>query len=279
MTSAEQITKRSGSNLALAFFALPPPRRRDITTFYAFCRLVDDLADDDTRPLPEREQALRQWRAALRTAEPGEPAFAAEVRALIAQYRLSIALFDDILDGVESDLRPARFENFAELSLYCYRVASAVGLVSIEIFGYHHPQTRRYAHTLGQALQLTNIIRDVEVDLRNGGRIYLPRSELASYGYSEEALQRRVYNAAFLRMMRAQAERAHGMFREARRLLPLEDVRSMVAAELMRAIYFRLLRKIEGDGFRVFYRRYRLGRAEKIWIVGRALASNRLQLK
>jgi 15-cis-phytoene synthase len=279
MSSAQEITKKSHSNLALAFFALPRQRREAITIFYAFCRHIDDLADDAARPLDERLAALRAWRAALRGPVPGEMPFAAEMRGIIRQYRIDLRHLDDILDGVESDLRPGRFQTFSELSRYCYQVASAVGLVSIEVFGYRNPRTRRYAYILGHALQLTNIIRDVEVDLRNGGRIYLPLSEIAQYGYSEEQLLARSYNRQFLGLMQAQAERARGFFREARRLLPREDVRAMVAAELMRATYFRLLQKIEADRFRMFYRRYRLGTAEKLLMITLALSSNCLGIK
>jgi 15-cis-phytoene synthase len=279
MSSAQEITKKSQSNLALAFFALPRQRRAAITIFYAFCRHIDDLADDAIRPLDERLAALRAWRAALRGPVLGEMSFAAEMREVIRQYRIDLRYLDDILDGVESDLRPGRFQSFSDLSRYCYRVASAVGLVSIEIFGYRNPRTRRYAYILGHALQLTNIIRDIEVDLRNGGRIYLPLSEIAQYGYSEEQLLRRAYNRQFLGLMQAQAERARGFFREARRLLPREDVRSMVAAELMRATYFRLLQKIEADRFRMFYRRYRLGTTEKLLMITLALSSNCLGIK
>lgn len=279
MSSAQEITRKSKSNLALAFFSLPRPRREAITVFYAFCRHIDDLADDAARPLEERREALRAWRAALREPIAGETPFAAEMREVIRKYRIELRYLDDILDGVESDLVPARFQTFSDLSRYCYGVASAVGLVSIEIFGYRNPQTRRYAYVLGHALQLTNIIRDVEVDLQNGGRIYLPLSELKQYGYSGEQLMKRTYNPAFLRVMQAQAERAHAFFREAHRLLPDEDVRSMVAAELMRATYFRLLRKIEADRFRMFYRNYRLGSGEKLLMIASALASNGLGIK
>ncbi|HEY0790811.1 MAG TPA: squalene/phytoene synthase family protein [Chthoniobacterales bacterium] len=279
MSSAEEITRRSNSNLALAFFALPEPRRKAMGVFYAFCRQVDDLADDAGIPLEQRRDALARWRAALRQGIPGEPSFAGEVRALIRAYGVNLQLLDDLLDGVESDFLPVRFNTFAELNQYCYQVASAVGLVSIEIFGYRNPQTRRYAYLLGQALQLTNIIRDVEVDLRHGDRIYLPLTELAQHGYSEEKLRQRVYDRAFVSVLQAQADRAHGFFREARRLLPREDVRAMVAAELMRRIYQQLLRKIEADRFRMFYTRYRFTRAQKVWMVARAFASNRLGFK
>ena len=139
---------------------------------------------------------------------------------MIEKYRIDLQLFEEILLGVETDLEPVKFQDFDALHQYCYRVASAVGLVSIEIFGYRNPQCKQYARRLGVALQLTNIIRDVDKDLQNGGRVYLPLNELSTFGYSEEALRSRTYNASFFRLMEFQAERAHSFFREARRFCP-----------------------------------------------------------
>ena len=267
MSEAKEITKKSQSNLAFAFISLPREKRQDITTFYAFCRQVDDAADDPDVPLAERRHWLQGWRRWLRQAEPGEPGFASELRNLIEKYLIDDRLFEEILLGVEMDLEPVKFQDFKALHRYCYRVASAVGLVSIEIFGYRNPQCKEYAQRLGVALQLTNIIRDVNKDLQNGGRIYLPLNELAMFGYSEEALRNRTYNSSFVRLMQFQAERARAFFREAKRLLPAEDRRSMVAAEGMRAIYFTLLERIENDRFRLFEKPYRLNRLEKAMLM------------
>ena len=267
MSEAKEITKKSQSNLAFAFISLPREKRQDITTFYAFCRQVDDAADDPDVPLAERRHWLQGWRRWLRQAEPGEPGFASELRNLIEKYRIDDRLFEEILLGVEMDLEPVKFQDFKALHRYCYRVASAVGLVSIEIFGYRNPQCKEYAQRLGVALQLTNIIRDVNKDLQNGGRIYLPLNELAMFGYSEEALRNRTYNSSFVRLMQFQAERARAFFREAKRLLPAEDRRSMVAAEGMGAIYFTLLERIENDRFRLFEKPYRLNRLEKAMLM------------
>lgn len=277
MSEAKEITKKSQSNLAFAFFSLPKETRQDITTFYAFCRQVDDAADDPEVPLPDRRHWLQAWRHWLVRAEPNEPGFASELRMLIAKYKLELSLFEEVLLGVEMDLEPVRFENFEALHRYCYRVASAVGLVSIEIFGYRNAQCKQYAHHLGVALQLTNIIRDVDKDLLNGGRIYLPLGEMRMFGYSEEKLRQRIYNDAFVRLMQFQAERAHSFFREARRLLPAEDRRSMVAAEGMRAIYHALLRRMEKDRFRLFEKAYRLNHLEKAIILSGQIASKSLR--
>ena len=276
MSEANEITRKSRSNLAFAFFSLPKATRQDITTFYAFCRHVDDAADDPEVPLSQRRHWLQGWRRWLVQAEPDEPGFASELRTLISKYRIDRQLFEEILLGVEMDLEPVRFQDFEALHRYCYRVAGAVGLVSIEIFGYRNDQCKEYARKLGTALQLTNIIRDVDKDLRNGGRIYLPLGELRMFGYSEEELRDRKYNSAFVRLMQFQAERAHSFFREATRLLPAEDRRSMVAAEGMRAIYFALLRRMEKDRFMLFDKTYRLNHFEKATIMLGQIASKSL---
>ena len=171
-------------------------------------------------------------------------------------------MLEEIIDGVEMDLHNVRYNSFEELRLYCYRVASAVGLVSIEIFGYRNPACRQYAIQLGLALQMTNIIRDVGKDLSNG-RIYLPQQDLARFDYPEEDLRLRKYNEPFLRLMEFEAARAEEFFAHAADLLPREDRRSMVAAEIMRSVYQALLRRMKADGFRVFEKEYRLTRLEK----------------
>ncbi len=268
--SAQVITSRSKSNLALAFVALDPARRRDITTFYAFCRLVDDIADEPGPSVAEKQAGLDCWRRSLHGPTAEEPPLAVEVRALMTRYPVTPAMFEEIVDGVEMDLRVAEYGTFEELRLYCYRVASAVGLISIEIFGYKNPQCREYAVELGLALQMTNIIRDVGKDLENG-RIYLPREDMARWGYSAAQLRERVHNEEFVRLMRFEAERAHAFYGNAVRLLPPEDRRAMVAAEIMRSTYHALLRRIEAGGFRVFDRVHSLGKAAKLFHISRHL--------
>jgi phytoene synthase len=274
MSNAQNITRKSGSNLAFAFFSLPKEKRRDISTFYAFCRNVDDIGDDPGLSLEERRTRLEGWRSWIRRSSPGEADFADEIRQLIRKYSLKVLHFEDILNGVEMDLQRVRFASFAELSEYCYRVASAVGLISIEIFGYKNVRCRDYAYYLGLALQLTNIIRDVGTDLANGGRIYLPLDEMARFNYSEEELIQQKYDERFVELMKFQAERAHAYFQRATETLPAEDHRSMIAAELMREVYFKLLTRIEKDRFQVFKKKYRLSRPEKLWIISRHFATN-----
>ena len=259
---AANITRQSKSNLALAFISLGRERKGDINIFYAFCRVVDDIADSAELNVAEKRQHLAAWREMLRSAIPGEPALAHEVRCLIDKYSLSIEMLEEIISGVEMDLSVSRYATFEELRVYCYRVASVVGLVSIEIFGYRNPACKEYALQLGLALQMTNIIRDIGKDLRNG-RIYLPHEDLARCEYSETELKDRQYNERFVRLMEFEAQRARQFFSMAAASLPPEDRRSMVAAEIMASVYRGLLRRIELDKFHVFEKEYRLSKLEK----------------
>ena len=260
--NAAKITRDSKSNLALAFVALGRERRDDITIFYAFCRVVDDIADSAETSAEEKASALKAWRKWIRESAPDEPALAGDVRGLYAKYAITPPMLDEIINGVEMDLGDVRYETFEELRLYCYRVASAVGLVSIEIFGYRNAACRDYAIQLGLALQVTNIIRDVGKDLGNG-RIYLPQEDLARFGYSEADLRARTHNDAFVQLMDFESSRAEDFFSRAAALLPREDRRSMVAAEIMASVYHALLRRMKADRFRVFDKEYKLSKIEK----------------
>jgi 15-cis-phytoene synthase len=260
--NAAKITRASKSNLALAFVALGRKRRNDITIFYAFCRVIDDIADSPEISVEGKAKQLGAWRRWIREGAPDEPALARDVRGLYAEYAITPPMLDEIIDGVEMDLRNVRYETFEELRVYCYRVASAVGLVSIEIFGYRNAACRDYAISLGFALQVTNIIRDVGKDLHND-RVYLPQADLARFGYSEADLRARKYNDAFVRLMGFESQRAEEFFSQAAKLLPRADRRSMVAAEIMASVYHALLRRMKADRFRVFDKEYRLSKIEK----------------
>jgi 15-cis-phytoene synthase len=260
--NAAKITRDSKSNLALAFVALGRERRNDITIFYAFCRVVDDIADSSDASAEEKAGALAAWRKWIRDAAPDEPALARDVRGLYAKYSITPPMLEEIIDGMEMDLGSVRYQTFEELRLYCYRVASAVGLVSIEIFGYRNAACRDYAIQLGLALQTTNIIRDVGKDLGNR-RIYLPQEDLARFDYPETDLRARKHNEAFVRLMEFEALRAEEFFSRAAVLLPREDRRSMVAAEIMASVYHALLKRMKADRFRVFDKEYRLSKIEK----------------
>ena len=272
--TAHAITRASKSNLALAFIALPRERRDDITVFYAWCRVIDDIADDPGPSVVERQAALGRWKQALSQPISDDPPLAAAVRALIAKYRLPVAHFLEIIAGVEMDLAGASYATWEDLRLYCHRVASVVGLVSIEIFGARDPAARTYALALGLALQLTNILRDVGQDFANGARIYLPREDLDRFGIAAEDLAAGRRDEKFLGLMRFETARARGCFAQAAAALPSPDRRALLAAEIMRAIYQRLLTRMERDGFHVFTRRYSLSRVEKLATIARVFLSS-----
>jgi len=276
--NAATITRQSKSNLALAFVSLGRERKRDITIFYAFCRVVDDIADSTDLTSIEKRERLANWRRMLRTDVPDEPLLARDVRQLMDKYSLPPDMLEEIIAGVEMDLSIARYPNFEELRVYCYRVASAVGLVSIEIFGYRNPRCREYAINLGLALQMTNIVRDVWKDFQ-AGRIYLPQEDLARFHYSEAELANRQYNEQFMQLMRFEASRAREFFGRAAAELPPEDRRAMAPAEIMRSIYGALLRRIELDNFRVLEKEYRLSKLEKAGLIATQLLKSFVNLR
>jgi 15-cis-phytoene synthase len=260
--NAATITRQSKSNLALAFISLGRERKRDMTVFYAFCRVIDDIADASELSILDKQRQLAAWREMLHAAVEHEPPLARDVRDLMNKYSLPPQMLEEIIAGVEMDLSIFQYATFQDLRVYCYRVASAVGLVSIEIFGYRNPRCKEYALELGLALQMTNIIRDVGKDLQVG-RIYLPQEDLARCDYSKAELRNRLYNEGFVRLMEFEAARAREFFSRAGTALPSEDRRTMVPAEIMGSIYRGLLRRMERDKFRVFEKEYRLGGFEK----------------
>ena len=264
--SAVEITRASKSNLALAFVALPREKRGDISTFYAFCRVVDDLADEPGDPVV-KQAGLDAWKRAVAEKFDGEPALAAAVRAVIAKYALPVAHFREIIAGVEMDLHGAAYATWEDLRLYCHRVASVVGLVSIEIFGCRDPRSHEYAEQLGLALQLTNILRDVGQDLANEGRIYLPAEDLARFQVTAEDLAAHRRDERFLALMDFEATRARDFYAKASQCISSTDRRALVAAEIMSAIYSRLLDKMQRDRFQVFDRRYALPKWKKIAVI------------
>ena len=271
-STSAQITRKSASNLALAFVLLPRDRREAMSALYAFCREVDDVADDESRPVADRQAELNRWREDIGRACGGEkPELPVnrELQPVIQRFGLPLALFEELIRGVEMDLSIKRYETHAELEAYCYRVASVVGLLSIEIFGYRNPACREYARHLGLALQLTNILRDVRVDAERG-RIYLPLEALRRHGVAEADVLRGQYSGNYRALAADIAVIAREHYRRARELLPSEDRRSMLAAELMGAVYWRLLRKLEGQQFDVFGPEpTRLSKPQKLFLIFR----------
>ena len=254
MQHSRALTKKSASNLALAFILLPREKRDAMSALYAFCRAVDDVADEDSVPTEKRREELSAWRDDIRRAcENKNPQFILnqEFQPVIQQFKLPFALFDELIKGCEMDLDTLRYENGAQLELYCHRVASVVGLLSIEIFGYKNSACHDYAVYLGQALQLTNILRDVKNDAARG-RIYLPQSELKKFNVSEADILASKYSDNYFQLATSVAARAKNFYALAQKTLPPEDRRAMVAAELMGRVYWQLLLKLERGKFDVF---------------------------
>src|SRR5262245_2178145 len=253
MQASRTITRKSASNLALAFILLPRAKRDGMSALYAFCREVDDIADDESVAVETRRERLMEWREDVKRACSNVmPRFQVnrELQPIAQKYRLPFEYFDALVTGVEMDLDIKRYENYDLLETYCYRVASVVGLLSIEIFGYKDPGCKDYAIYLGKALQFTNILRDIGSDA-DRGRIYLPLSELARFGVSPEQILRHEYSPGFFKLAESFAERARRFYILARETLSPPDRRSMIAAELMGSVYWRLLRKLERKRFDV----------------------------
>jgi phytoene synthase len=273
MQESRAITRKSASNLALAFILLPKAKRDGMSALYAFCREVDDVADNESLPIPQRREQLAAWRADVRLACGTEtPQFPVnrELQPVIRQYHLPFENLDALLQGVEMDFDTKRYKDYEQLERYCYRVASVVGLLSIEVFGYQDPACRDYAIYLGKALQLTNILRDVRSDAERG-RIYLPLSELVRFKVSPEEILRLEYSPRFFELANSVAGRARHFYRLAHETLPTVDRRSMVAAELMGSVYWRLLRKLERQRFDVFGPELtRLNKGQKVQLILRS---------
>lgn len=271
MSVASQITRKAKSNLAFALSILPRERREDMVVFYAFCRTMDDLADDPGMPVADRVRALDAWEIGITSGFEVPDEFQREVVSLRDRRRIPNELLVAIIDGCRMDLQPQRFETWEELSGYIWKVACAVGLVSIRIFGCQDPASERYAVALGHALQLTNILRDIDEDLANGQRIYLPLEDLARFGYTERDLAARVRDDRFLALMAHEAARAEACYQEAAAALPANDRKALLPARIMAEIYHRLLDQMRADGFRVFEKRYRVSKARKLAILSKHL--------
>ena len=246
-----------------SFLVLPPRKRNAIIAVWDFCRAVDDAVDEAPDGTAARSR-LSLWRDELAAcyadggANPTTPQGLA-LRPYVAELKLPRRPFEDLIDGVEMDLARVRYQTFAELAGYCRRVASAVGLVCVEIFGYRDPAARTYAVELGMALQLTNIIRDVAADLLKG-RIYLPAEDLARFHVTENDLRAGRLTPAVSGLLRFECERARFYYTKAASAFPAIDRRSLLAAEIMAAVYLEILRRIERSGYDVFSGRIRVPR-------------------
>ena len=261
---AKDIAKKSKSSFYYAFSLLPESKRDAMNTVYAFCRRTDDIVDENNEPDEVKYEKLRKWRIELERSFKGESEYTLlnKLAGIIKQFNIPLDPFFDLIRGMEMDLQRKRYLSFDDLSQYCYRVASTVGLMCIEIFGYKNMSARDYAVNLGLAMQLTNILRDVKVDADNG-RIYLPQEDMERFHYTEQELLDHEYNVNFVSLMRYEAQRAKEYFNKANRSLDFNDKSSMFAARAMQHIYYRLLLKLEEENFNVFRKNIRVSKFQK----------------
>ncbi len=254
------------SNFYFSFLMLPSPKREAIETIYAFCRHTDDIVDEGS-DVAEKRKRLRQWKGEMVKGFAGESRYSMlnRLAEIIRIFHIPEEHFHELLKGMQMDLAKNRYETFEELEQYCYRVASTVGLICAEVFGYNKEETKQYAKNLGIALQLTNILRDIKPDAR-AGRIYIPLEDLRRFGYTEAELLRGEYNERFVALMRFECDRARSYFRQAKKHLAEEDKPLFTAARVMGNIYYLLLRRIERANYNVFSKRIRLSKPVKLMI-------------
>lgn len=265
-----KLTTRSKSNFYYAFLFLPRERREALEAVYAYCRLVDDVVDEDAT-VEKKLEGIARWRRELDSVysetESKDPV-SARLQAAVRRFGIRREDMEAVIDGCAMDIEKTRYATWEELRLYCYRVASAVGLMCVEIFGYTPSQVeavRRYAVDLGIALQLTNILRDVAEDARRG-RIYLPADELRAFGVSDDELTSGTRSPAYLKLMQFQAARARSHYLRARAAIGTYERSKLVIAEIMGDIYYALLEEIEARRFNVFGDKATVRRRDKMRI-------------
>ena len=273
------LTKKSGSNFYYSFLFLPRKRRAAMYTVYAFCKEVDNAVDEPPAGSNPREE-LRRWQTELDAAYHGTPTFPVTISLANHVRQLSIpqAYFDELIKGVEMDLAASRYASFQDLSVYCYRVASVVGLICLHIFGPTSARAQDYAVNLGMAFQLTNILRDIGTDAAQG-RIYLPQEDLEKFGCTDQAILQRQESIEIRTLLHFETARTHEYYAKAQaafEALPAQDQRALTVSEIMRAVYFRILQKVEGPKHQIFGPRarlattHRLAVAAGVWIRSRS---------
>jgi len=275
--TASAITKSSNTSFYYSFSLLPRQKREAIHAVYAFCRYTDDIVDEGTDQ-HSKVLLLRRWRMELGRALRGTSSYVIlnQLSATARKFNIPVDHFYDLIRGMEMDLSKTRYETFDELYRYCYLVASSVGLMCRQIFGYRNASTRDYAVNLGIALQLTNILRDIKEDAKRG-RIYIPAEDLRRFGYTEEDLLACRYTPEFVNLMRFECDRASSYFDVARSALGNEDKRFFFAARIMWSIYAHTLRRIMHSNYNVFERRISVPRLLKVLITFRYWLSNTLK--
>ncbi|CAF0696301.1 hydroxysqualene dehydroxylase HpnE [Candidatus Methylacidithermus pantelleriae] len=269
--SSKTLTRRSGSNLATALYCLPRRRQEAMIIFYGFCRCVDDIADSPLLSREEKERELAFWKEEIERLyrkEASSP-LGQELQEIVETYQIPKELLHEIVAGVRMDLDIQRYPSFKELQQYCYRVACAVGLVSIRIFGCSHPQANDYAHALGMAFQLTNILRDIGKDAASN-RIYLPLDECKEFSVTESQILKGEITPGLRDLLFLQYWRARHYFERSLRLIPEEERLNLMASELMRGCYQRLLEKLRQKGFPIRGAKVNLSRGEKFWCLAKA---------
>lgn len=276
----QDIAKSNAKNFYYAFRTLPINKRKAIYAVYAFCRYCDDIADEP-RSLSEKHRLFKETQLLLNNSfnrsNTTHPVFKATSHTA-QTIGIPLDYFNEVLAGVKMDLTKNRYQNFTELREYCYRVASVVGLICIEIFGYSDPKARNYAIDLGLAMQLTNIMRDIKEDVELN-RIYLPMNEISSFGYSETELLARSNTSAFKNVMQVQTRRARQYFENGRKLIPLISRDSRACPATLLNIYNTILDRIEMSDFDVFTKRIGLNTAEKLIIMAKLWATNLIPMK
>jgi phytoene synthase len=265
--SAKEISKKSKSSFYYAFNLLPEDKRDAMNTVYAFCRQTDDIVDENSDSTDLKYEKLRKWRIEFEKSFSGHSEFSLlnKLGTTISKFNIPLDPFFELIKGMEMDLQKDRYKSFEDLQLYCYRVASTVGLMCIEIFGYKHTSTKQFAVDLGIALQMTNILRDIGKDAKNG-RIYLPQEDLIKFNYSEQEIMSLVYNDNFRDLMVYESARAKQYFNSATANLDLDDKKTMFAARAMQHIYYKMLENIISADYDVFNKDIKVSKVEKVGI-------------
>ena len=265
--SAKEISKKSKSSFYYAFNLLPEDKRDAMNTVYAFCRKTDDIVDENFDSTDLKYEKLRKWRIEFEKSFSGHSEYVLlnKLGTTISKFNIPLEPFFELIKGMEMDLQKDRYKSFDDLQLYCYRVASTVGLMCIEIFGYKHPSTKQFAVDLGIALQMTNILRDIGKDAKNG-RIYLPQEDLIRFNYTEKEIMSLVYNDNFRDLMIYESSRAKQYFHSATTNLDLDDKKTMFAARAMQHIYYKMLENIITADYDVFNNDIKVSKLEKVGI-------------
>jgi len=266
--SGQSNAQNKKSSFFYSFSMLPKEKNEAINTVYAFCRETDDIVDEDNASADLKRSKIHEWKSELEISiKSGESKFPLlnKVSRVMKKFNIPSEPFFELIKGMELDIAKNRYNTFGELNDYCYKVASTVGLMCIEIFGYKNPKTKDFAVNLGIALQLTNILRDVKTDAKLG-RIYIPLEDLRKFNYPEKELLNFNYNEEFRKLMKFECERAHSYYRKANDSLDKNDKGLMIAARIMQHIYFRILKKIEKKNYNVFDNEVKVSKLKKLLI-------------